>query len=101
VDDPKARDKWLAKPGAADKLAAVAEALEAVPEPWSPGAVEQALTAVVERLGEKPGQVFQPLRVALTGTTVSPGIFETVSVLGRQEALSRLRAAQPSVESGR
>jgi len=101
VDDPKAREKWLAKPGAGEKLAAVTEALEALPEPWDVAAVERSLTAVVERLGEKPGQVFQPLRVALTGTTVSPGIFETVAVLGRREALERLRAAQPFVQAGR
>jgi glutamyl-tRNA synthetase len=45
---------------------------------------------VVERTGRKPKQVFQPLRVALTGTTVSPGIFETVALLGREETLARV-----------
>ena len=42
----------------------------------------------MEREGVKPKQVFQPLRVALAGTTVSPGIFETVAVLGRDETLA-------------
>jgi len=41
-------------------------------------------------VGRKAKQVFQPLRVALTGTTVSPGIFETVALLGREETLARL-----------
>jgi glutamyl-tRNA synthetase len=45
---------------------------------------------VVERSGRKAKQVFQPLRVALTGTTVSPGIFETVALLGRHETLRRV-----------
>jgi glutamyl-tRNA synthetase len=41
----------------------------------------------------KPKQVFQPIRVALAGTAVSPGIFETLSVLGRDESLARIDAA--------
>src|SRR3712207_6133131 len=95
VDDPKAREKVLAKDGAAERLAAAADALEALPEPWTPESVEAALTPVVERLGVKAGAVYQPLRVALTGTTISPGIFETVAVLGRHETLSRLKSARP------
>jgi len=95
VDDPKARDKVLAKEGAAERLAAATEALDALPEPWTPQRVETALAPVVERLGVKAGAVYQPLRVALTGTTISPGIFETVAVLGRDEVLSRLKAARP------
>ena len=41
----------------------------------------------------KPGKLFQPIRVALAGTTVSPGIFETVAVLGRDETIARLQDA--------
>jgi glutamyl-tRNA synthetase len=44
----------------------------------------------VERLGTAPGRVFQPVRVAITGTTVSPGIFESVAALGREETLRRI-----------
>ena len=90
VDDPRAREKVLSKDGAIVNLAAAREALEGLVEPWTPEQVEAALTPVVERLGVKAGQVYQPLRVALTGTTISPGIFETVAVLGRDEALARL-----------
>ena len=82
-----------------------ASALEAIEGPWTVEDVEAALTGVVEREGVKPGKLFQPLRVALAGTTVSPGIFETVAVLGRDETLARLNGcdvgAQPSVHGCR
>ena len=55
--------------------------------------VEAALRGLVERLGVKPKDVFQPVRVAIAGSTVSPGIFESVAVLGRDEALRRIDAA--------
>jgi glutamyl-tRNA synthetase len=55
--------------------------------------VERALRAVVADLGVKPKEVFQPLRVAITGTTVSPGIFESVAALGKDETLARIDAA--------
>jgi glutamyl-tRNA synthetase len=48
---------------------------------------------VIERRGAKPRQVYQPLRVAITGTTVSPGIFESLALLGRGESLRRIDAA--------
>ena len=64
-----------------------------MPEPWTAETVEAALRAAVERTGLKAKQVFQPLRVALAGTTVSPGIFETIALLGRERALGRLDAA--------
>jgi glutamyl-tRNA synthetase len=64
--------------------------LDQLPEPWTAETVESALRDVVERTGRKPKQLFQPLRVALTGTTVSPGIFETVALLGRDEVLARV-----------
>jgi glutamyl/glutaminyl-tRNA synthetase len=47
----------------------------------------------VDRLGVKPKDVFQPVRVAISGTTVSPGIFESVATLGRQETLDRVETA--------
>jgi glutamyl-tRNA synthetase len=48
---------------------------------------------VIERRGLKPREVYQPLRVAITGTTVSPGIFESVVLLGREETLRRIDRA--------
>jgi glutamyl-tRNA synthetase len=96
-EDPAARERWLDDDGR-EALAAARDALAALGEFDEPG-VEGALGAVLERRGAKPRQVYQPLRVALTGTTVSPGIFESVALLGRDETLARIDralAAQPA-----
>jgi glutamyl-tRNA synthetase len=93
ADDPKLREKWLGPEETQALLAQAREALESIDGPFTVEAVEEALTGVVEQGGVKPGRLFQPLRVALSGTTVSPGIFETVAVLGRDETLARLDAA--------
>ena len=90
VDDPDARERVLGPPEARAALADVQAALADLPEPWTEATVEEALRLLVERTERKPKQVFQPLRVALTGTTVSPGIFETVALLGRDETLARV-----------
>ncbi len=55
--------------------------------------MQKALEAVIADRGAKPREVYQPLRVALTGTTVSPGIFESVALLGRDETLRRIDEA--------
>ena len=70
-------------------------ALEALRDSASfePEAIEGALRALVERREVKPKQVFQPLRVAITGGTVSPGIFESLSALGREDAEARIERA--------
>jgi glutamyl-tRNA synthetase len=47
----------------------------------------------VESLGIKARELYQPLRVAITGTTVSPGIFESLAALGREQAIARIEAA--------
>ena len=78
--------------GAPERLRAAREALAAA-EPFDVETVEAALRGVVERLAVKPKDVFQPVRVAITGTTVSPGIFESVTALGRDETLARIDAA--------
>jgi glutamyl-tRNA synthetase len=91
--DPKAWAKFVEPPEGQAALSDVHAALAELPEPWSVESVEEALRGVVERSERKPKQIFQPLRVALTGTTVSPGIFETVALLGRDETLMRVGAA--------
>jgi glutamyl-tRNA synthetase len=90
-DDPAAREKWLGEEGRA-ALADVRAALAEV-EPFTAEQVEPALRAVVDARGAKPRDVFQPVRVALAGTTVSPGIFETLAVLGRDASLERIDRA--------
>jgi glutamyl-tRNA synthetase len=72
-------------------LTAVAAAVESV-EPWRAAELETALKQVTENLGLKPRQAFQPIRVAVTGSKISPGLYESLELLGRDESLARLRA---------
>jgi glutamyl-tRNA synthetase len=77
-------------------LAEAEQALDEV-EPFTADRIEAALKAVCERLELKPRQAFQPIRVAVTGSKVSPGLYESLELLGKQEALTRLRAAAAAV----
>jgi glutamyl-tRNA synthetase len=91
VEDEKAWSKVM-KEGTGEVLAAAAEALEAA-EPFQPERLEAALAPLLERFDLKPGRLYQPIRVAITGTSVSPGIFESLAVLGRDQSLERIRSA--------
>ncbi|CAN5252489.1 glutamate--tRNA ligase [soil metagenome] len=91
ADDPKAREKWLGEDGRA-VLADVLAALDPL-QAFTRENVREALEGVVAARGAKPKQVFQPIRVALAGTAISPGIFETLTVLGRDESLARIENA--------
>jgi glutamyl-tRNA synthetase len=94
TDDPKARERWLNEDGRAtldEVRAALAESSS-----FDEEAVGQALSAVLERRAVKPREVYQPLRVAISGATVSPGIFESVALLGREETLRRIDRALAS-----
>ena len=79
--------------GGGEMLAGAEEALTGL-EPFTAEAIEQTLRALAERLGQKPRQAFQPIRVAVTGSKVSPGLFESIELLGRDEALARISAAR-------
>ncbi len=92
VDDAAAFEKTVGAEGGAEALAAARQALAAL-EPFTQDAVEAALRGLVEAHGWKPKQVFQPVRVAIAGTTISPGIFESVALLGRDETLRRIDGA--------
>jgi glutamyl-tRNA synthetase len=81
----------LLTPEAREMLAALVELLAATD--FTVAAVDAALREYAEATGRKLGQVAQPLRAALTGSTTSPGIDATVAALGREEALARIRAA--------
>jgi len=72
--------------------AAAVEKLSQV-EPWEASRIEEALRELVDELGEKPRQGFAPIRLAVTGSKVSPGLFESLELLGRDETLKRLSAA--------
>ena len=91
VDDEAAREKWLGEDGVA-VLRDVHAALQPL-DPFTQDAVQAALEGVVAAREAKPKQVFQPIRVALAGRAISPGIFETIAVLGRDETLRRLESA--------
>ncbi len=78
--------------GGAPVVAAAREALAAL-EPFTAEAIEAALRGVLEQLGLKPRQGFQPIRVAVTGSRISPGLFESIELLGRETTLARLSAA--------
>ena len=78
--------------GAGDVLRAARAALESAPE-WSPAAVDAALRSAAESLGLGMGKVAQPMRVAITGTQVSPSIEHTVFLCGREGALARIDVA--------
>ncbi|HXR60285.1 MAG TPA: glutamate--tRNA ligase [Solirubrobacterales bacterium] len=91
VEDEKAWNKVM-KEGSGEILAATAAALQEV-EPFEPEPIEAALAPLLERFDLKPGKLYQPIRVAITGTSISPGIFESLAVLGRERSLKRIRAA--------
>ena len=93
ADDPAVREKVRGAPGAVELAGKARAALAEIRGPWTVEDVEAALRGAAEREGVKPKAIFQPLRVALAGTTVSPGIFETVALLGREETLARVDEA--------
>jgi glutamyl-tRNA synthetase len=68
-----------------DRLAALSD--------WTAASIEEALRALVEELGQKPRQAFAPIRLAITGSKVSPGLFESIELLGRERSLQRLDAS--------
>jgi glutamyl-tRNA synthetase len=100
ADDPVAFRKTICGDGGVELLAAARDAIAGAGEPFSAESVEAALRTVVEERGVKPGKVFQPVRVSLAGTTISPGIFESVALLGREESLARIDGALERARSG-
>jgi glutamyl-tRNA synthetase len=91
VLDPRASERWLTEDGRS-ALAEVRAVLAEAPS-FDEVAVKGALEEVVRKREAKPGEVYQPLRVAISGSAVSPGIFETVALLGREETLRRIDSA--------
>ncbi|HUF65191.1 MAG TPA: glutamate--tRNA ligase [Gemmatimonadaceae bacterium] len=91
--DPAAVSKhWKDRDAAVTLLQQVHDTLESAPD-WSAEALEPLLRELAERLGIATGRLFQPLRVALTGLTVSPGIFDVLVMMGRELAVERLASA--------
>jgi glutamyl-tRNA synthetase len=92
---PGATDLVPAKLGAEGAAAVLASAATALGETasWDHASIEAALRAAAERLGVKPREAFQPVRVALTGSLISPPLFESAELLGRDLTLARLHQA--------
>jgi glutamyl-tRNA synthetase len=95
--DDKARDKFVTA-ATAPHLVALADALAAV-EPWQPEPLEARFRTFLEERGISMKEAAQPLRVALTGRSASPPLFDVMAVLGRDVSLTRMRRA-PSLVAG-
>ena len=94
-DEPETDEKaWrkTMKDGSVGLLTESLEALRGV-EPFDPERIEAALSPIAEERGVKPGKLYQPIRVAISGGTVSPGIFESLAALGRERTVSRMEQA--------
>jgi len=90
--DPQAARKWLAQDYVPAALGQLAARLESLPD-WTAPELEQALRSLAEELGLKASALIHPTRVALSGRTTGPGLFEMMAVLGRARTLARLRRA--------
>ena len=90
--DPTAVEKHLRVPGMADHLAAIDAAFSALAV-FDPAGTEAAVRGVAEARGLKAGTLIHAVRVAMTGKTVSPGLFEVLALLGQDRVRARLAAA--------
>ena len=90
--DPEALGDGQVLPAAVERLADV--------EPFEAEQIEAALRGLADSLGLKPREAFQPIRLALTGSRVSPGLFESLELLGKDESLARLSGSGRGEASG-
>jgi glutamyl-tRNA synthetase len=95
-DQDAVAKQWKDRPATAELLGAVRERLAEL-RSWTPDAMEQALRSLAEGRGVAAGKLLQPLRVALTGVSVSPGIFDVLTLLGRERSLQRISQALVSL----
>ena len=95
--DSKAAAKFL-KPEIAGPIRALAAEIESIEGEVSEASVQAVFESVLARFNLKLGQLAQPVRVALTGGTVSPGIYEVIAVLGKRRTVDRLNAAIRLIE---
>jgi glutamyl-tRNA synthetase len=102
-DFPRFAGFFFARPQASAEdgavLPAAAQTLAEV-EPFEAPQIEEALRGLADRLGLKPREAFQPIRLAVTGSKVSPGLFESLELLGREESLERLEGSGRAGASG-
>jgi len=91
--EPTSWEKVMTKEGVAGILDLAEQRLRAV-DPWTSESIEQSLRAMLEELGVGAGKGLQPLRVAVTGSSVSPPLFESLAALGKEKTLERLAKAR-------
>jgi glutamyl-tRNA synthetase len=87
--DPKGVSKWLKRDYVPDLLKRLRAEIEQV-EDFELAAIEEMCRRIGEEIGLSGGQVIHPIRMAVTGRTVGPGLFETISVLGKDRVLQRI-----------
>ena len=96
-DDEAVGKLWLKDPSQADALLAASRTALATLGSWDAAAMEPALRTEAERLGVGAGKLFQPLRLALTGVTATPGMFDVLLLLGRERSLARIDDARARI----
>ncbi len=79
------------------RILSFAETALEVVEPWEAAEIEAALKKLCDDLGEKPRAVYLPIRVAVTGSRVSPGLYESLELLGKELSLARIRAGLQAI----
>jgi glutamyl/glutaminyl-tRNA synthetase len=94
-EEPETDEKAWRKVMGDGALPLLSDALEALrrTEPFDPKELETALGRILADRDVKPGKLYQPIRVAITGTSVSPGIFDSLAVLGKERSLDRIERA--------
>ncbi|EJY56000.1 glutamyl-tRNA synthetase [Alicyclobacillus hesperidum URH17-3-68] len=97
--DDKGVRKQFSDPATPERLRAVAQRLAGV-APFTAPVIESSFRALIDELGLKAGQLIHPVRLALTGVTVGPGLFDVIAMLGREEACQRLEIAAERIASG-
>ena len=92
--DEAAVKQRLAKPGVRDLLEQLAALISRLPT-FEPASLEEAFKQFVVESGVKTGDIVHAVRVAITGKTVGPGLYDCLAILGRDESLARLQRALP------
>jgi glutamyl-tRNA synthetase len=91
--DPVSWDRVMGGPEVGSVLAEAAARLAAI-DPFQPADIETALRGLLQELGIGAKKGLQPIRVAVTGSAVSPPLFESLAALGRERAVARIEAAR-------
>jgi glutamyl-tRNA synthetase len=95
--DEKSWEKVMTKDGISDILKAASDRLGHL-EPWTAEVIEESLRAMLAEMEIGVGKGLQPMRVAVTGSSVSPPLFESMAVLGKEKTVARLNAARSRLD---